>query len=354
MAKTGRWPRVFCNEGRNASYMAKASRLAARRQRSPALAISAVDIPDLSRGPLRSLLFVPADSERKIAKAFDTLADVVILDLEDAVAPAAKDAAREAASEILRGERRKPVAIRVNAVDTPWHLHDLATAAMMGADLVMLPKCSGAADVARLADQLSALETAANRPVGRIAILPLVTETAAALGTLDYRDVSDRLRALVMAGEDLAADLGVEARDACGFHPLLAAARQNVAIAAAAAGLPAIDTPFPDPRDAARLTTEAENAARLGFAGKLCIHPGQIEAVHDAFRPSAARIAWARAVIGAFTSAPGEGVTLLDGKMIDRAHLRLAERCLAAGAVIPTAGDGAADPNDGNIDRRAG
>ena len=218
---------------------------------------------------------------------------------------------------------------------------------MLGADFVMLPKCGGSVDVARLADQLSALEVAANQPVGATAILPLVTETAAALAALDYRGASDRLRALIMAGEDLAADLGVDARDHRGMHPLLADARRNVAVAAAAAGVPAIDTPFPDPRDAAGLATEASEAARLGFAGKLCIHPVQIEAVHTAFRPSAERITWAQAVIGAFSAAPGEGVTLLDGKMIDRAHLRLAERYVSAASAVPTTGDSVPGVIDG-------
>lgn len=291
-------------------------------------------------GPLRSLLFVPADSGRKIAKALETSADVVILDLEDAVAPSAKEEARRIACEILRGQRRKRLAVRVNAADTPWHLGDLAAIAMLDADFIMLPKCAGAADVSRLADRLSVLEAAAMLPVGRTGILPLVTETAAALATLDYRGATGRLQALVMAGEDLAADLGVVARDGGAMNPLLAEARRAVAIAAAAAGLPAIDTPFPDPSDSAGLAAEAGDAARLGYAGKLCIHPAQLDAVHRAFEPGEERIRWARSVVAAFDAAPGEGVTLLDGKMIDRAHLRLARRSLGQAGAVPPRGEG--------------
>ena len=279
-------------------------------------------------GALRSLLFVPADSERKVAKALDSAADVVILDLEDAVAPSAKDPARALVRDLLAAERRRRIAVRVNAADTQWYLHDLAAIGGSRPDIVMLPKCAGAADVARLGDQLAVLEIAAGNPADAAAILPLVTETAASLAAMDYRGASDRLCGLAFAGEDLAADLGVEARDASGMNPLLEQARRAVAIAAAAAGVAAIDTPFPDPRDDPGLARETTEAARLGFAGKMCIHPAQLDAVHAAFRPSDATIDWSMAVVSAFAASPGEGVTLLDGKMIDRAHLRLAERHL--------------------------
>ncbi len=280
------------------------------------------------RFALRSLLFVPGDADKKIDKAFDTPADVVILDLEDAVAPSAKRAARLLACGVLRGDRRKPVAIRINAVDTPWYLEDLGAIGGLRPDIVMLPKCEAAADIKRLCDQLSVLEAAASVPVGDIAILPLVTETAAALRDTDYRSVSERLCALGFAGEDLSADLGVEARDSLGMNPLLEQARRAVAMAAAAADVPAIDTPFPDPHATAALAREAGDAARLGFAGKMCIHPGQIDAVHAAFQPSEATLQWARGVVRALAQSAQNGVTLLDGKMIDRAHLRLAERYL--------------------------
>lgn len=277
----------------------------------------------------RSLLFVPADSGHKIEKALATAADVVILDLEDAVAPSAKNEARRLASDVLRRERSKRIAIRINAYGTPDHHHDIAAIGGLAADIVMLPKCECATDINRLCAQLSVLEAAAGTEIGVTAIVPLVTETASALGALDYRSATARLAALAFAGEDLSADLGVTARDESGMNPILEDARRAVAIAASAAGVSAIDTPFPNPRDNEGLAAEASTGARLGYTGKMCIHPGQIEVVHAAFQPSDATIAWAEAVVGAFASAPAEGVTLLDGKMIDRAHLRLAERHLA-------------------------
>jgi citrate lyase subunit beta/citryl-CoA lyase len=279
--------------------------------------------------PLRHLLFAPADSERKMTRAAASDAYMVIFDLEDSVAPERKAEARQlvAAALTARGTRR--VAVRINAADTPEHLPDLSAVVPGAPDCIMLPKCGGPAETLILGHQLAALECAAGVPVGSIGILPLVTETAAALATLDYRDASARLVALAFAGEDLASDLGVEARTDGGLNPLLAAARTRVAIAAAAAGLPAIDTPFPDPRDAQRLAREAAEAARLGFAGKLCIHPDQIAPVTLAFTPSRERLAWAEAVVVALDQDDSPGVALVMGRMADKAHLRLARRVVA-------------------------
>ncbi|MBJ7437992.1 MAG: CoA ester lyase [Sphingopyxis sp.] len=279
--------------------------------------------------PLRALLFVPGDSERKITKGLDTNADILILDLEDAVAPAMKDSARSIVSGLLSASRRKPLVARVNAFDTTWHLSDVASIVPLAPDAIMLPKCESVADVIRLDAQIATLEASAGLRPGIIQIIPLVTETAASLLSMDYRGASERLAGLAFAGEDLAADLGVSPRDEMGLNPLLVDARRRVAIAAAAAQVPAIDTPFPDPRDAAGLSRETSEAARLGFAGKMCIHPGQIDAVRSALCPPENQIVWSRAVVAHFASASDNGVTLLDGKMIDRAHLRLAERCLS-------------------------
>lgn len=277
---------------------------------------------------LRTLLIVPGDTERKIRKALETSADVVILDLEDAVAPTAKAEARAIVCEVLKGDRRKCMAVRINAYDTAHYLDDLAAIGQLGPDIIMLPKAAGGRDVARLDDQISVLEAAAGNRPGKTGILPLVTETAAALAGMDYRGASRRLVALGFAGEDLSADLGVSARDGAGMNPLLAQARRHVAVAAAAAGVAAIDTPFPDPRNEEGLIRETDEAVRMGFTGKLCIHPAQLGPVHDAFLPSAEKLAWAQSVTHAFASSPGEGVVLLDGRMIDRAHLRLANRYL--------------------------
>lgn len=278
----------------------------------------------LATGSLRSLLFCPGDAPRKMARALAAGADAVILDLEDAVAPAAKDQARAAVRTMLAEPRSGAVLVRVNAADTAWHLDDLAALVDGAPDAIMLPKCAGPAELLRLAHRLDALERACGLGHGTIGILPLVTETAAALDRMGYAGVTPRLVALGFAGEDLAADLGVAARAAGELNPLLAQARRTVALAAAVAGVRAIDTPFADPRDAAGLAAEARSARELGFAGKLCIHPDQIAAVHAAFRPEPAQIAWGRAVIAALAGTTG--VALVDGRMVDRAHLRLAHR----------------------------
>ena len=274
--------------------------------------------------PLRSLLFCPGDSARKMQKALAAGADAVILDLEDAVAPAAKDEARGLVRALLGGSRAGAVLVRINAADTAAYLDDLAAVVPAAPDAIMLAKCTGPADLLRLSQQLDALEVAVGLARGAIGILPLVTESAASLRGMDYAGVTPRLVALGFAGEDLASDLGVAARAGGTLNPLLTEARRAVAIAAAAAGVRAIDTPFPDPRDRERLAAETRTAVALGYGGKLCIHPGQIDEAHAAFRPETGQVEWGRAVIAALD---GEGgVAVVDGRMVDRAHLRLARR----------------------------
>ncbi|MFC7554807.1 HpcH/HpaI aldolase/citrate lyase family protein [Pseudoroseomonas wenyumeiae] len=195
----------------------------------------------------------------------------------------------------------------------------------------MLPKCTGPQDVWALDHHLEALETAAGLEAGQIGVLALVTETAASLHGLDYRDVPPRLKALCFGAEDLSSDLGVVARDAQGRYAApVRQARAAFLLAAGAAGLPAIDTPFPDPRQPEALVREAAEAARDGFAGKLCIHPDQLGPVAAAFTPDAARLVWARKVAAAFAARPEAGVISLDGQMVERLHLRLAQRILEA------------------------
>ncbi|WP_211235907.1 HpcH/HpaI aldolase/citrate lyase family protein [Roseomonas gilardii] len=284
---------------------------------------------------LRALLFAPGDSERKAGKALGSTADAVILDLEDSVAAAEKTTAREATAGLLAGSHaRSGRVVRVNARDSGWYLADLAAVVPARPDAVMLPKCTSAEDLRALDHHLEAMETAAGLPIGGIGILPIVTETAASLRDMRYAGITPRLRALVFGAEDLAADLGIAPRDADGRQTAaIQAARASLLLAAAEAQVPAIDTPWPDPRDPDGLEREATEAARDGFAGKLCIHPAQIDPVTAAFTPSPERIAWAQAVQRLFAEASGAGVLTLDGKMIDRPHLRLAERILATVAV---------------------
>jgi citrate lyase subunit beta/citryl-CoA lyase len=282
---------------------------------------------------LRSPLFAPGDSARKAARAIASDADCVILDLEDSVAATAKDAARGETAAIVRGtDDRARLIVRINPRGTPWYLHDLAAVVPAAPAAVMLPKCSGRGDLAALDCHLEALEAAAGLTPGAIGVVAIVTETAASVaGLQSYAGGAPRLRAICFGAEDFSADLGIAPRGADGSYAApVAAARAQVLIAAAAAGVPALDTPWPDPRDAAGLERETRAALADGFAGKLLIHPEQILPVNAIFTPDAARLAWARQVRDAFAQNPGAGVLALDGKMIDRPHLRLAERLLAA------------------------
>ncbi len=280
---------------------------------------------------LRSILFTPGDAPNKIAKALASNADAVVLDLEDAVGPANKQAARHAVAALLPSVTRDNVVVRVNARSTAWYLQDLATIAPLRPTAVMLPKCTGLGDLAALDHHLEALETAARLEVGTIGVFALVTETAASLHGLDYRQAPARLRALCFAAEDLSSDLGVAPRDASGAYAApVRLARASMLAASAAAGVPAIDTPYPDPRDQAGLARELADAVRDGFAGKMCIHPVQVPGCNDAFQPDQGRIAWARKIVDAFALKPDAGVISLEGKMVERLHLRLAMQVLAS------------------------
>jgi citrate lyase subunit beta/citryl-CoA lyase len=280
---------------------------------------------------LRTALFAPGDSARKAEKAIASAADAVILDLEDSVSAPGKPAAREATVGVLRATAGRSMIVRVNPHGTEWYLADLAAVVPAAPAAVMLPKCTGPAELVVLDHHLSALEVAAGLPVGGIRVIPIVTETAASIFTLGTYAGAPRLLAMCFGAEDLAADLGVAPRLADGSYPAAtAAARAAVLAGAAAAGVLALDTPWPDPRDPVGLTREAAAAAADGFAGKLLIHPDQIGPVHDAFVPSPERLQWAERVRDAFGHNPDAGVFTLDGKMIDRPHLRLAQRILAA------------------------
>ncbi|MSO90948.1 MAG: CoA ester lyase [Acetobacteraceae bacterium] len=284
---------------------------------------------------LRSPLFAPGDSERKIAKAIASAADCVILDLEDSVAASAKDAARAITAAIVRANRGRDLIVRVNPRSTQWYLADLVAIVPTAPGALMLPKCTRPEDLVALDHHVEALEVAAGLPAGGIKVVCLPTETAASVFNLGrYAQGSyegaPRLLAMCFGAEDISADLGVTPRKPDGSYPdAIAWTRGATLAAAAAAGVLALDTPFPDPRDPAGLARETEAAVADGFAGKLLIHPDQIAPVNAAFTPDASRIAWARQVQAAFAANPNAGVLSMDGKMLDRPHLRLAERILA-------------------------
>jgi citrate lyase subunit beta/citryl-CoA lyase len=280
---------------------------------------------------LRTALFAPGDSARKAEKAIASAADAVILDLEDSVSAPGKPAARMATVDVLRASVGRSMIVRVNPRGTEWYLADLAAIVPAAPGAVMLPKCTGPADLVVLDHHLSALEVSAGLPLGGIGVIAIVTETAASVFTLGSYAGAPRLVAMCFGAEDLAADLGVAPRLADGSYPAAsAAARAAVLAGAAAAGVQAIDTPWPDPRDPAGLAREATAAAADGFTGKLLIHPDQIEPVQAVFTPPPDRLRWAERVRDAFAHNPDAGVFTLDGKMIDRPHLRLAQRILAA------------------------
>jgi citrate lyase subunit beta / citryl-CoA lyase len=281
---------------------------------------------------IRSLLFVPGDSARKFEKARMSGADALILDLEDSVAPNAKPGARKCVQAMLdQRVQAQTIFVRVNALTTRLILEDLG--AVVGrCDGVMLPKCSGAADVIRLSFYLDAFESAFGAKAGSTQILPIVTETAESLfGLAQYpRDEAGRLVGLVWGAEDLAADIGASRkRGPNGYSSLFLMARNSCLFAAARAGLPAIDTVYTNIPDLEGLLREAEDARADGFHAKLAIHPAQIETINKAFSVTPEERAWAEDVVAAFVREPGKGALRVGDQMVDVPHLRLAQKILA-------------------------
>jgi citrate lyase subunit beta/citryl-CoA lyase len=275
-------------------------------------------------------LFVPGDSARKFERARLSGSDALILDLEDSVADEAKPQARlEVAKMLERRGEGQAMFVRVNAFDTGMTLLDLH--AVVGkADGIMLPKCGGADDVLKLSHYLDAFEVAAGAAGGRTTILAIVTENGKSLFALgDYRGCNDRLAALIWGAEDLAADVGAfEKRDAGGYHGPFRLARDLCLLAAAAAGVHAIDTVYTDIPDLEGLAAEAGAARRDGFRAKLSIHPSHIALINAAFGASEREIAWAHQIVDAFDTNPHAGALKIGGRMIDRPHLALARKLL--------------------------
>ena len=282
---------------------------------------------------MRSLLFVPADSDKKLAKGADSGADALILDLEDSVAAERKAQARETALAFLKahaGTHR--LVVRVNALDTGLTDADLDAVVAGRPDSILLPKAEGGAAVTHLDAKLTAREAIHGLPEGSIRILALATETAAALflcGT--YRGASPRLAGITWGAEDLSAELGAETnRDAAGrFTSPYMLARNLSLAAAAAARVQAIDTVYADFRNMDGLRQEAEEARRDGFTAKMAIHPAQVPVINDVFTPTPGMIATAQAIVAAFAADPSAGVVGIGGVMYDRPHLTRAQRLLA-------------------------
>jgi citrate lyase subunit beta/citryl-CoA lyase len=287
--------------------------------------------------PLRSFLFIPGDSEKKMGKVDGTPADAFIFDLEDAVAPARKPAARAMVPAFFRdrpkGSRRSQFWVRVNPLDTPWTLEDLAAIVPAAPDGIMLPKVNGPADVAQVSHYLSALETAAGVEPGSIRILPVATETAVSPFRLgDYAGARlERLYGLTWGAEDLSSAIGASGNtDATGQWTLTyRMVRSLCLLGAHAAGVEAVDTLFVDFRDPDGLRASCRAARAEGFSGRVAIHPAQVEVINDAFSPSPEEVSFAQRVVDLFAANPDSGTLGLDGKMLDIPHLKQARKTLA-------------------------
>jgi citrate lyase subunit beta/citryl-CoA lyase len=284
---------------------------------------------------LRSLLFVPADSERKFAKAEASDSDALILDLEDSVAPAHKPAARQHVAKLL-GEatpRSWSFFVRVNGLDTGLTLDDLDAVVKPGLDAVLIPKANGADDIARFGHYLDAFETRAGMSVGSVKMAVVATETARAMFALgSYAPAHPRLIALTWGAEDLSAALGAtdnKENDGAWTTPYEIARAQCLYAASAAEVLP-VDTILADFRDSERLERDCRRSRRDGFLGRLAIHPDQVATINRCYAPTEAEIAHARRIVDAFAANPGAGTLGLDGKMVDIPHLKAARKTLAS------------------------
>jgi citrate lyase subunit beta/citryl-CoA lyase len=290
---------------------------------------------------MRSLLFVPGDSSRKLEKALTSGADVLLIDLEDSVDLGAKAEARRVTAAFLAEHRAKPgrprLFVRVNGLTTGLTDADLDGVMQAAPDGIVLPKTVGGADVAHLGAKLAVREAEFDLEDGATRILAIATENAAgvfALGT--FAGASHRLMGMTWGGEDLSADLGAETnrREDGSYTDPYRLARSLTLLGAAAAGVDAVDSVFTNFRNMAGLEAECRIARRDGFVAKMAIHPAQVPVINEAFTPSQEAIEKAQAVIDAFTANPGAGVVGVHGEMLDRPHLLRAERLLKRAAQV--------------------
>jgi citrate lyase subunit beta / citryl-CoA lyase len=284
---------------------------------------------------MRSLLFVPADSPRKLEKAMTSDADALVVDLEDSVALDGKARARQSAAaflkEIVSTAPRPYLIVRVNSLRSGLTDADLDVVAPAQPDAIMLPKAEGGPSIIHADAKLAVREATSGLSDGAIKIVAIATETAASLfvaGT--YAGASKRLLALTWGAEDLSAELGAESnRDADGvlLDPYRLA-RVLCLAGAATAGVPAIDTVFTDIRDREAFRRECGAARRDGFSGKMAIHPTQVPIINEAFTPSREAVTHATAIVDAFAANPDAGVVAISGLMVDKPHLARAKRIL--------------------------
>src|SRR3984893_18127078 len=283
---------------------------------------------------LRSLLFVPGDSEPKFAKASGIGADALILDLEDAVAPLRKELAREMVKNLLGGPARDwAFLVRINPLGSGLALGDLAAIVRPGPDGILIPKVNGMQNIELISNYVDALEVAIGVTPGHVKLLVVATETPAAMiGFAGYATPSRRLVAMTWGAEDLGAALGaLSNKEADGSWTFpYQVARAQCLFAAGAASVAALDTLYGDFRDEKGLAESCRVARRYGFVGRIAIHPAQVATINECFTPSEADLAHARRVVAAFAAQPDAGTLGIDGKMYDMPHLIAAKRALAS------------------------
>jgi citrate lyase subunit beta/citryl-CoA lyase len=285
---------------------------------------------------MRSFLFIPGDSPKKLDKGMGSGADALLLDLEDSISPQNKAEARATTLAFLKeaqGAKNRPrLYVRINGLATGLTDDDLDAVVPGRPDGVMFPKAEGGAAVVHCDAKITAREAVHGLPEGALDIIAIATETAQAMflaGT--YAGASKRLKGLTWGAEDLSVELGAEAnRDRDGhFLAPYQLARSLCLAGAAAAQVQAIDTVYIDFRNDAGLRRECEEARRDGFTAKMAIHPAQVAAINEVFTPKPEAIATARAIVKAYADNPGLGVVGIDGQMVDRPHLIRAQQLLA-------------------------
>ncbi|HJQ15969.1 MAG TPA: CoA ester lyase [Allosphingosinicella sp.] len=284
---------------------------------------------------MRSILFVPGDSARKQEKCLETRADALILDLEDSVALSEKPKARSMTAAFLKrqvpNEARPLLYVRVNALDTGLTDDDLAAVMPGTPDGIMIPKAVGGRDMADICARLSHHEARNGIADGATKLLPVATETAAAVLALPTIPGStSRMSGLTWGGEDLAADIGAEANhDGAGaYTETYVMARSMALLTAVASGVDPIETAFTNYRETEAFRTDCLRARRDGFTGRIAIHPNQVDIINEVFTPSPEAVKRARSIVEAFAANPGMGVVGIEGEMIDMPHLRQSERIL--------------------------
>lgn len=284
--------------------------------------------------PRRTLLFAPAGDERKATKAFTLGADLVVLDLEDAVAHAEKDRARKLLASLLPGLGPHRPLVRVNGITTPWFKEDLRAVVSAAIRGIVLPKVEDAAAVEAAEEAIGTLEAERGLPPGALEILPFVETARGLLAAEAIARASTRIRCLAFGGMDFLADVGASGGAENGIFLY---ARAHLVVASRAAGIEApIDTVYPDFRDTEGLVAETLRARAMGFQGKIVIHPAQVEPVNRVFTPTPEEVAQARRIVAAFEAAEADGVAVIqvDGRMIEYPIAQRARRIVALAAAL--------------------